>query len=92
MHRLSLAAASGGCSLLVVLGFSAVASLVSEHGPQGAGSVVVVHEHSCPLGMWSLPGTEIGPVSPSLAGRFPTTGPPWKSSRFLLMIIETNSD
>lgn len=90
MHRLSLVAASGGCSLLAVLGFSAVASLVSEHGLQGAGSVVVVPEHSCPLGMWSLPGTEIGPVSPSLAGRFPTTGPPWRVLK-VLMIIETNS-
>jgi len=30
-------------------------------------------------GMWSLIGPEIEPMSPELAGRFLTTGPPGKS-------------
>ena len=32
-----------------------------------------------PWGMWDLPVPGIGPVSPALAGRFLTTGPPGKS-------------
>ena len=28
--------------------------------------------------MWDLPGPELEPVSPALAGRFPTTAPPGK--------------
>ena len=31
-------------------------------------------------GMWDPPGPGIEPVSPALAGRFPTTAPPVKSS------------
>ena len=30
--------------------------------------------------MWNLPGSGIEPVSPAVAGRFPTTGPPGKSN------------
>ena len=33
------------------------------------------------LGMWDLPGSEIEPVSPALAGRFFTTEPPGKPSK-----------
>ena len=33
---------------------------------------------SCPGGMWNLPRVGIEPVSPALAGRFLTTGPPGK--------------
>ena len=29
-------------------------------------------------GMWDLPGPGLEPVSPALAGRFPTTAPPGK--------------
>ena len=49
--RLSLVAASGGCSLVTVLGLRIVmASLVVEHGLQRAwASVVVVHGLSCPV-------------------------------------------
>ena len=44
----SLAAASRGYSLVMVQGFPiVVASLIMEHGLQGAGSVVV-HRLSCP--------------------------------------------
>ena len=46
------------------------------------GSTVVVHELSCPLvRMWDLPGPGIKPMSPALAGRFLTTGPPGKFRR-----------
>ena len=33
-----------------------------------------------PHGMWNLPGSEIQPLPPALAGRFLTTGLPGKSS------------
>ena len=35
-------------------------------------------------GMWDLPGPGLEPVSPALAGRFPTTVPPGKSNRTFL--------
>ena len=38
----------------------------------------MVHGLRC-RGMWDLPGLGIEPVSPVLAGRFFTTGPPGKS-------------
>ena len=34
-------------------------------------------------GMWDLPRPGLEPVSPALAGRFPTTAPPGKPYRFL---------
>ena len=37
-----------------------------------------------PRGMWNLPGPGLKPVSPELAGRFLTTGPPGKSSNLNL--------
>ena len=37
-----------------------------------------------PHGMWNLPGPGLKPVSPELAGRFLTTGPPGKSSNLNL--------
>ena len=36
------------------------------------------------LGMWNLPEPGIKPTSPALAGELPTTGPPEKSSHYLL--------
>ena len=36
--------------------------------------------------MWDLPGLELEPVSPALAGGFLTTAPPGKS---LVLIIDT---
>ena len=35
-----------------------------------------------PLDMWNIPRPGINPMSPSLAGRFLTTGPSWKSDDF----------
>ena len=52
----------------------AVASLVVEHGLSGC------HPRApLPHNMWNLPGPGIEPVSPALAARFLTTGPPGKS-------------
>ena len=59
------------CQLLI-----AVASLVSEHGLQSTGSVVVAHGLSCSAAFGIFPDLGIKPVSPALAGRFLTTGPP----------------
>ena len=40
-----------------------------------------------PCSMWDLPGPGIKPVSPALAGRFLTTGPPGKSPESTLLMI-----
>ena len=73
--------ASGGYSLGALPGLlMAVASLVEELRALGEqASVVVARGLSCPMAMWDLPGLGIEPVSPALAGRFLTTGPPGKS-------------
>ena len=75
------------CGLLI-----GVASLVAEHDLLGRqASVVVASElSSCgtwallPRGTWNLPRPGIEPVSPALAGRFLTSGPPGKSYSFIL--------
>ena len=79
-HGLSLAAASGGCSLVGVHRLLIVlASLVIEHSVQRArASAVAVRRLSCPS-MWNLPRPGVKPVAPELAGRLPTTGPLGKS-------------
>ena len=68
-----------------------VASLVAEHGLQACGlsscgSRALEHRlSSCGTrasllrGMWDLPRRGLEPVSPALAGGFPTTVPPGKS-------------
>ena len=80
--QLSLVAVSWGCSRVAVLRLlTVVASLVegalecwlSRYGTQA----LVAH------GMWDLPGPGIKPVSPALAGRFLSTGPPRKSTQVL---------
>ena len=60
------------------------ASLVAEHRLQtrrlsGCGSRAQLLR--C---MWDLPKPGLEPVSPALAGRFPTTAPPGKPFRFFL--------
>ena len=56
-----------------------VGSLVSEHGLQSAGSVIVVNRLQLLCGMWDLPRPGIEPLLPALAGRFSTRGPPGES-------------
>ena len=69
---------SGGYSLAAVLGLlTAAASLVAEpglRGPQASGVVARGVAH----GVRDLPGAEVKPVSPVLAGEFATSGPPGK--------------
>ena len=78
--RLSLVAVSW-VTLVSVRGLlSEVASLVAEHRLYSVGSVVAVHRLSCPEARGILvPRPGIEPMSPALAGRFLTTGPPGKS-------------
>ena len=44
-----------------------------------------------PCGTWNLPGPEIEPVSPALAGRFLTTGPSGKPQYSLLNVAYLRS-
>ena len=39
---------------------------------------------SCSAAMWDLPGPELEPTSPTLAGGFLTTAPPGKSENYNL--------
>ena len=57
----------------------AVTSLVVEHGPSSCGTRTYL-----PPDMWNLPGPGIEPMSPTLAGRFPSTGPLGKSEKIIL--------
>ena len=78
-----------GLLFISVLGLLvAVASLVAECGPQGAWASVVVARRVSGGGAWAywlfnsvrdLPRPGIKPVSPALARRFLSTGPPGKS-------------
>ena len=62
-------------SLVVVHGLLiAVTSLIAVHGCNSWGA-----RAQLPHGMWNLPGPEIKPMSPALAGRFLTSGPAGKS-------------
>ena len=64
--------ARGGCSLMVVHGLlTLVASLLQSTGFSSCGAWAQL-----PSGMWGPPRAQIEPVSPALAGRFSTIGPP----------------
>ena len=56
-------------------GFSCRRAWTPQHGLRSCGTWVQL-----PHGMWDLPGPGIEPISPALAGRFLTTGPPRKST------------
>ena len=78
--------ASRGHSLVAVLRRIVVASLVAEHGLQGARAPGVAAPGSRARaqllkGTWDLPGLGIKPVSSALAGGFFTTEPPGGSPR-----------
>ena len=79
--------AGGGSSLVVGQGLHIVeASLDVEHWPG------VLRLSSCgewtwlSCSLWNLPGPGIEPMSPVLAGRFLTTGPPRKSPLVVLRL------
>ena len=67
MHKLSLAAASRGYSLVVVLGLLNVVA-----------SLLMVYGLGCSQARAIFPDQGSKPVSLALQGRFLTTGPPWK--------------
>ena len=55
-----------------------VASLLVEHGLQMHRLSSCDSRAQLLRGMWDLPRPGLEPVSPALAGRFPTTAPPGK--------------
>ena len=59
-----------------------VGSEVAASGLQSTGSVAGVHRLS--YSRWDIPGPEIEPMSPALAGRLFTTDPPGKPLNNLL--------
>ena len=76
---------SGAFSLVVVQGLLiVVASLVAEHGLLSLQASEALGLSSCGTqaylhcSMWNLPRLGIELMSPALAGRFLTTGPPGK--------------
>ena len=82
LHRLSLAVASGGYSLVVVCG---LLILVSSLAPAPGLRLSSCRPWALLLrSLWNLPGLGVKPVSPALAGRFLTAGPPGKSSPSIL--------
>ena len=55
------------------------ASVIVAPGPKSVWAPIVVAQGLWWLrGMWNSPGPEIKPVSPTQAGRFPSTGLPGK--------------
>ena len=72
---LSVVAAIKGYSLVEVCGLL----LSRSTGSRTLSSGVVAHGLSCPYGRWNLPRPGTEPMSPALAGRCLTTGPPRKS-------------
>ena len=54
------------------------ASLVAEHKLQTRRLSYCGSRAQSLRGMWDLPRPGLEPVSPALAGRLPTTAPPWK--------------
>ena len=89
-RRLSLVAESAGLLSVAVHRLLAAVASPAEHGLEALEKVGLlcrglwVHRLSCCgtqllLGMWDLPRSGSEPMSPALAGRFLTTGPPGKS-------------
>ena len=65
----------------MVCGFSSCSSWGLEHMLSSCGAwASLLH------GMWNLPGPEIEPMSPALAGGFLRTEPPGKSKEILFHI------
>ena len=104
MHGLSLVAASGGYSLLQCTDFSLRWLLLlwntgSRHaGFSNCGSQALERRlSSCGArawllrGMWNLPGPELEPVSPALAGGVLTTAPPGKAPVVLVLMTRDTS-
>ena len=65
---------SAWASVVVACGLSSCGSQALECRLGSCGALAYLFR-----GMWDLPGPELEPVSPALAGRFLTTAPPGKS-------------
>ena len=69
----------GGPLFIAVRGpLTVAASLVAEHRLQTGRLSSCGSRAKLLRGMWDLPRPGLEPVSPALAGRFPTTAPPGK--------------
>ena len=80
MCRLPRVLMSRGYSLVWRAGFSLCwPFLLWSTGPRTCGPRCCGAWAQFLCGMWNLPTPGIGPVSPALAGGFPTTGSPGKS-------------
>ena len=74
LHCFALASHRSGFSCCGAWGLGLSVSGVVAHGLSSSDTwAELLH------GMWDPPRTEIKPVSPELAGRLSTTGPPGKS-------------
>ena len=83
--RLSLVVVSGSYSSLRCLGFSLLwLLLLQSTGSRRIVSSICGAWVKLPFHIWDLPGPGIKPMSPALAGRFLTTGPPGKSRLILI--------
>ena len=78
VRGLSLVAASGGHSSSWCAGLSLSRPLVAEHRLQTRRLSSCGSQAQLLCGLWDLPRPGLEPVSPALAGRFPTTAPPGK--------------
>ena len=78
-----------GCSCCWAQAPGHVGSVAGTHRLQSKGSVVVVHELSCPGSMWNLPRPGIELMSLALTGRFFTTGIPVKPKPTILNLFIT---
>ena len=83
--RFSLVGWVGGSTSLWYMSFSLQWLLLFwSMGSRHTGSVVERHGLHCPVAYGNLPGPEIKPMSPALAGGFLTIGLLGKSSKFLI--------
>ena len=98
VRGLSPVAESGGFSLVAVWGLLSSCGMWASHcsGSSCLGTRALEYGlSSCgtqtllPHGMWNLPGPGIEPMSPTLAGRFLTTGPAGKSAMLVLRNLLT---
>ena len=84
------------CGLLIAVAslvaeyglLGALASGVAVHGLESTGRAVTVHGLTCPVvcGL-VVPGPGVEPLSPTLAGRLLTTGPPEKSLIYSFFLL-----
>ena len=77
----------GPLFIVVRRSLTIAASLVAEHRLQTRRLSNCGSRAQLLCGMWDLPRPGLEPVSPALAGRFPTTAPPGKPPHLLYPFI-----